>query len=176
MPMNHNDFLNAIIDDGLEEVRQTYLRVDQHTKRDGAVAGFESCRGLSDEALLQLRERARGEAETARKSKVHSYWFFRMKELQIEWVLNVLSAALYSQGEPVLIPPTGRGLRKAADILGGCRLEGHPIPKAPRTRGFFCIQIHVQPLMWTKYSFNQHIQKSPPDPNDLEGERFAFVT
>jgi hypothetical protein len=41
-----------------------------------------------------------------------------MAEVQIEWVLNVLSSAFYAHGQKPLIPPTARGLAKAVDILG----------------------------------------------------------
>ncbi len=117
MPMDRNDFLNAVIDDGIEKVRQSYTRPDQRQKRDGAMAGFEACRGLDDVALLTLLKRARVDTEGARKAPVQNYWFLRLFEAQIEWTLNVLSAAMYEHGQTPLIAPTLRGRRRAAAIL-----------------------------------------------------------
>lgn len=49
---------------------------------------------------------------------LQDYWYHRYYTLQIEWVLNVLSAAYYNENKPVLITPTVRGMIKAANILG----------------------------------------------------------
>jgi hypothetical protein len=122
MPMSHNDLLNAIIDDGLEEVRQTYTNLvyRQRLKRQGAIEGFESCRGKTEEELLQLLQRVKQDTIQAVQLTAPDYWRVRYIELQVEWVLMVLSAARYGQGlSPIpSIPVMGRALRKAADILG----------------------------------------------------------
>jgi hypothetical protein len=122
MPMSHNDLLNAIIDDGLEDVRQTYTNpvYRQRLKQQGAIEGFESCRGKTEEELLQLLQRVKQDTIQAVQPTAPDYWRVRYIELQVEWVLKVLSAARYGQGlSPIpSIPVMGRALRKAADILG----------------------------------------------------------
>lgn len=116
--MDRAAFLNAIIDDGIEDVRISHPRPDQTVKREAGIKAFSDCRGLDDDALTTLHERAVKARETAMRSNASDYWWHRMYELQIEWVLNVISAAAFNQGLPPLIPPTARGMAKAADILG----------------------------------------------------------
>lgn len=118
MPMNREDLLNAIIDDGITEVLLAYQRPDQKQKRDGAVAAFEACRMKSDKELLVLMENAREEAKQAMHGRAEDYWWHRMYELQVEWTLNVLSAAMYANDMTPIINPTQRGMNKAIDILG----------------------------------------------------------
>ena len=117
MPMDRNSLLNAIVDDGIEEVRHTYLRPDQHDRLEGSIAGFEACRGLDDESLLTLRDQARIDTHEAMAAESRDYWRVRHRELQIEWTINVLSAAMHAHGLPPLAPPTMRGLLKASEIL-----------------------------------------------------------
>lgn len=116
--MDRNALLNAIIDDGIEEIRHAYPRPDQTDKREGGIAGFSACRGLDDEGLLALMGRATARREQAATARAVDYWRHRMFEAQVEWTLNVLSAAAYANGLPTLVTPTMRGLNKAADILG----------------------------------------------------------
>ena len=118
MPMSHIDLLNAVIDDGMTEIPIAYPRPDQADKREGALAGFEACRGLDDTALVALLEKAQVATRTAMTSQDARYWWHRMYEAQIEWTLNVISAARHAHGMPTLIAPTARGMTKAVDILG----------------------------------------------------------
>lgn len=116
--MNRNDFLNWIIDDGTDEVRRTYTKPEDSLRLQGALEGFEACRGCSDEELLRLLKEARAKTKESYEAQQREiYWKYRMYELQIEWVLNVLSAALYLLGERPLLAPTARGALKAAQIL-----------------------------------------------------------
>lgn len=118
MPMNRTELLDAIIDDGTTEVPMAYPRPDQRDKREGAIAGFAACRGLDDEDLKRLLAASREATGKAMASNDVRYWWHRMYELQVEWVLNVLSAAMAANGST---PPTGytaRGMLKAADVLG----------------------------------------------------------
>jgi len=111
-------FLDAVIDDGLDEVRRTYLRPDQALKREGAIDGLNACRGLTAEALLVLRDAAAADVDRHRRERDPRYWYWRLREAQIEWVLNVVNAASYANGLPMNFPPTAQGMRKAIDVLG----------------------------------------------------------
>jgi len=115
--MFYSDFLNAVLDDGEDEVRRTYLRPDQALKRAGALAGFGACRGQCPDATVELLKAAQAETERARRSEAADYWYWRSRELQIGWTLNVLGAAGFV---PVTAPcdVTSRGASKAASILG----------------------------------------------------------
>lgn len=118
MPMDRNELLNAIIDDGVYEIETSYTRLDQRMKRDGGVAGFEACRGKSDEDLLRLLATAKDGASAACREQAADYWWHRMYEAQVEWTLNVLSAAMHANGVEPLTGYSARGVIKAADILG----------------------------------------------------------
>ena len=118
MAFTRHDLLMAIIDDGITEIPIAYPRPDQKDKRDGAIAGFEACRSLDDEGLLGLLERAKAKTREAMTSRSVRYWWHRMFEAQVEWTLNVLSAAMHAHGLEPLVPPTVRGMNKAMDVLG----------------------------------------------------------
>lgn len=112
---SYDALLEQVILDGCEEVRAVYAEKDE--QREGALSGFEACRGKPPSELKRILGWARKNTAAAFRSE-QRYWFWRMRELQIEWVCNVVSAALVNQGDPEIIPPTARGVMKAAAILG----------------------------------------------------------
>lgn len=117
--MDYKGLVNAICDDGETEVSRTYTRPEQQEKREGCLRGFQEARmtvGAAD--LKALLDTAIHDREAARLHDSPHYWFWRCREAQIEWVTNVVSAALMTIQQPVIIQPTARGLMKAADILG----------------------------------------------------------
>lgn len=116
--MPYADFLNAIVDDGIESCREAYAGPRDADKREGAVRGFEECRGKDPGGLLALRAEADRTVHDKMSAQAPDYWFWRYRALQVEWVLNVLSAAEYAQGREPYVTPTARGLGKAVDILG----------------------------------------------------------
>ncbi len=109
---SYQDLLARVIGDGIEAARVDYR---PGPELDGSVAGFEACRGRTPEQLAALLQEARLEA---RRGQAGDYWFWRCRELEVEWVCNVVSAALLNQGLPVIVTPTARGVFKAAEILG----------------------------------------------------------
>lgn len=113
--MNFKGLINAICDDGDTSVRLTC----SGDKLEGALQGFlESRMTLDPDDLQALVESSTRDVEQARHRRDPKYWYWRYRALQIEWCANVVSAALYSNGLPVIVPPTYRGFLKAADILG----------------------------------------------------------
>lgn len=112
--MTYEDLLNRIIADGIAEVREAYADPKEHHKRDGAIEGFEACRGKSPSDLVALWTEA--ERSAGHRNDVTDYWRQRYKALQIEFVLNVLSVGLET---PLLGHlPTARGAMKYAAIVG----------------------------------------------------------
>lgn len=116
--------LERVIDDGIAEARVAYR---DPNKRDGAVAGFERCRGKTPEEILAIYRDAAKSCDLARRAPVkddegiRAYWELRHTELHIEWVLNVLSFALMQNGmTSPLLPhqPTARAAFKYAEIVG----------------------------------------------------------
>jgi hypothetical protein len=124
--MPYRDFLNAVIDDGIEEVREAYAKPGDAGKRDGAIRGFEECRGREPSELLLLQAEADRAVHDKRVAQAADYWYWRYRALQVGWVLNVLSAAEHAAGREPHVPPTARGMLKAADILGVA--EAGPAP------------------------------------------------
>lgn len=116
MSLTYDEFLLLIIEDGTEAARLDYAR-DQ-TKLRGAIQGFDECRNRTPESLCALLLEAQQTTAEKRLAEAPDYWFWRCREAEIHWVCNVVSAAFYHQGLPVIVPPTVNGALKAADILG----------------------------------------------------------
>lgn len=116
--MEFDAFLTRVINEGIEGARVSYTSQAQKPKLDGSIAGFEACRGKSVSELKLLLEASQTASEDARRGKERNYWWYRCYESEVEWVCNCVSAALMNSGQPPIIPPTARGLMKAASILG----------------------------------------------------------
>jgi hypothetical protein len=58
--------------------------------------------------------------DDASPSHLKNYWKQRYKELQIEWVCNVVSVGRVNNGQPPLLAhlPTTGGAQKYAEIVG----------------------------------------------------------
>jgi hypothetical protein len=109
-------FITRVIDDGIAAAIEDYGA--QTDKGRGALAGFELCRDKTPEQLPGALAEARALQAAAFEQESPSYWFWACRAAEIEWVVNCVSAVLSSSGYPPLIPPTVRGARKAAEILG----------------------------------------------------------
>lgn len=112
----YDQFLERVISDGIKAARRDYA--DDPMKRDGAVAGFEACRGKSPHDLKVLLKSAAEQVEAAFVNEHSRYWYFRCFEAEVEWTCNVVSAALCNQGLEPIIHPTARGFMAAANIVG----------------------------------------------------------
>jgi hypothetical protein len=119
--MEYGQFLSLVIDDGIEAARQSYNKPQDHLKREGAIKGFEECRGLDPAKLAARLSEARQMTHTKLYHEAADYWYWRCREAEIEWVCNVvsaLSALCRNQGWPEIVPCTVRGVIKAAEIIG----------------------------------------------------------
>jgi hypothetical protein len=134
----YNQLLDRIIADGIAEVHEAYADPKNHHKRDGAIEGFEACRGKSPADLVALWSEAEKIAtQLVREHRENSpedgdvtdYWRQRYKALQIEWVLNVVSAG---RRQPLVAHlPTLRGMQKYAQIVGYADIMSLPTAPAP---------------------------------------------
>lgn len=120
--MAYDTFLAQVITEGIAACEKDYAKDTQTEKREGAIAGFEVCRGKSPVELGRILANARARLHDASRElagpRRDGYWRIRCFEAEVEWVCNVVSAALMNNGEPVIIQPTARGVLKAAAILG----------------------------------------------------------
>ena len=127
--MTYDEFLTQVIDGGVAGVRKDY--VDDISKREGSVAGFEACRGKQPVELRAVLTLARKQANDAfwasqegqkdpdgRGKGPNHYWYWRCFELEVEWVCDVVSALLMNSGLGMIVPPTCRGVAQAAEIVG----------------------------------------------------------
>jgi hypothetical protein len=122
----YQELLARVIDDGIKEVKAIYTSEDQRPKLEGAIDGFTACQGKPPLEIGKLYEeatKARYAIEdedlpdkdwSARQARA------RYRELQIEWVCNVISAGLCNMGADPLFAhmPTSRGVLKYAEIVG----------------------------------------------------------
>lgn len=116
--MNLNDALNWIIDDGIEAARADYKKPKDKLKLDGAIRGFEECRGKSPDEIVALYAEAGERQQQAFFDQAADYWYWRCRQAEIEWVMNVLSNIMHAQGWPPIGMMTMRGAMKAAEIIG----------------------------------------------------------
>jgi len=119
--MTYNEFLNQVIEDGIEAARRDYAEARQASKLHGSVSGFEVCKGKSPEELAVLLLEAQESTAMSHKNgeDLDTYWFKRCYELEIGWVCNVVSALMSNEKLGwIIVSPTARGVVKASEILG----------------------------------------------------------
>jgi hypothetical protein len=66
----YEQLLDRIISDGIAEVRTAYADPKDHHKRDGAIEGFEACRGKSPIELVDLWKEVQGKCFMARSASL----------------------------------------------------------------------------------------------------------
>lgn len=118
--MNYKEFLERVINEGIEAAKKHYAKPEQKEKLAGSIAGFEDCRGRTPEELLWLVGESEKRTAEAYRKNPREYWKTRCFELEVEWVCNVVSAMLVNEGRKPILPqfPTARAVLKAAEILG----------------------------------------------------------
>lgn len=118
--MNYNDFLNGVIDGGIEGAKRSYSNPNNASHPmmlEGAIAGFEACRGKSPEELGLLLGEAGTNTTRAMLEQLPDYWRHRCFHSEIEWVCNCVSAMLMNEGLPTIITPTCRGVLRANEVM-----------------------------------------------------------
>lgn len=118
--MTTTEFLARVIDGGIAGATADYSANTPNDKMmlEGAVAGFESCRGKSPEQLAILLREARINQTRAHAEQLPDYWRHACFAAEIEWVCNCVSALLQNEGLPIIVTPTARGFLRAAEIVG----------------------------------------------------------
>jgi hypothetical protein len=118
--MNYGEFLGRIIDEGIKGAKKDYdgKSKTKRFKREGSIKGFEDCRGLSLAELSTLRIESARETQKAYREQADDYWYWRCRDAEIEWVCNVVSAAMEGSGMTGIVPVTARAVKMAASILG----------------------------------------------------------
>ncbi len=117
MATTYTQLLNCVITDGVAAARVDYAS-DPDGKLRGAIEGFEACRDKTAAEIVNLHRNA--ERAAREHHGAGDYWRYRCAALEMEWVLNVLSAGLAQLDQDPLLPhlPTARGVLKYAQIVG----------------------------------------------------------
>lgn len=115
--MTYTQFLEHVINQGIEGARSDYKDERDEQRLDGSVAGFEACRGKAIDELLMEYTKANSLAQEAFNNQVDNYWWFQCYKLEVEWVLNCVSAFI---GKPLLSwLPTANAVTQTARIVEG---------------------------------------------------------
>lgn len=114
--MKYEQFLEEIINGGIEGCKQDYSGPNDKDRLEGSIAGFEACRGKNPQQLFEEYSKASKLAEEAFSLLVENYWYFRCFQMEVEWVCNVVSAGTKIQLLSWL--PTTAGVMRAGKILG----------------------------------------------------------
>ena len=79
------------------------------------------CRNKTPVELSNLLRDAQRKSQDACNEQIPTddYWRIRSREMEIEWVCNVVSAAMRANGSLPIIEPTARGMMQASRILAG---------------------------------------------------------
>ena len=132
--MGYNEFLNIIIDTGIEAAKKDYTKPEDKDRLEGSIAGFEACRNKTPEELPEIYstagEYAHKEAmaymnykvgckDKSKEETILAYRYFRCYQAEVEWVCNVISAMLINQNKPPIFShlPTTRGMMRAIQII-----------------------------------------------------------
>jgi hypothetical protein len=115
--MSYGEFLEHVINEGIKSVERDYTGTSerQQDKKDGSIAGFEACRGKAPDELIKEFEKATKLQQEAYILQVDNYWWFRCYTAEVEWVINVISAATGRRLLPFL--PTAAGIIRANEIM-----------------------------------------------------------
>jgi hypothetical protein len=118
--MEYYEFLKRIIDEGIDAAKADYTDPNDKQHLDGSIAGFEACRNKLPEELVQVWTDVSKQVNMAFGDPEENYWYHRCYQLEVEWVINVVSAMLVNEGQDPLLSwlPTANGMMKAASIIG----------------------------------------------------------
>jgi hypothetical protein len=114
--MRYQDFLNTIVEYSLPLVENFYK--DNKAALEGARAGLLACRDRTPPQLALLLARVENVRTLAlHNTLVNRYFRLASYSSEVEWICNVVSAALVSMGMDPIIPSTNRGFAMAARII-----------------------------------------------------------
>lgn len=121
-PMTIATFVTRVVQDGIAAAIADYGAGTANAL--GSEAGFTDCLGkdgVEIAALVLAARRLRHDAQIASYADeitIDEYWFFACYCAEVEWVANCVSAVLVNEGYAPIVPPTARGVMKAAEIVG----------------------------------------------------------
>lgn len=116
--LRYQDFLRRVVEESVKAATDDYKdRPEKKYMLEGSVAGLLACKDKSPPELSFLLQRARNVHRSAFRSTVlERYWRVTCFMHEVEWVCNVVSAALVNMGIEPIVNPTVRGAMLASRI------------------------------------------------------------
>lgn len=116
----YENFISRVVDNGVSTAHKDYENNPE--KREGAVAGFEACRGKTPGEIKILLDMSNVAIQQAYKEMNKKnlpegrYWRLWAYYTEIQWVANVVSAEQQAKGQEPMVPPTATGIMAAAKL------------------------------------------------------------
>lgn len=120
--MSYDEFVQEVCKQGLLSVKSEYA--EGSDRLTGAVDGFVHCLKQPRDPAALASKLAHAQQLTKSAYGSDTYERCRWRELQVEWVCNVVSAMLVNERQVPIINPTARGTMQAHRILGGVIADG----------------------------------------------------
>lgn len=113
------EVLNTTIEIGIIACKEDYSSLEDKERREGSVKGFEDCRGLGYNELIELLKLSSEYSHEAFIKRLDNQSYFQCYYAEIEWVLNVMSAYKIINGgkSDISYLQTSRGYRLAHNII-----------------------------------------------------------
>jgi hypothetical protein len=115
------DFLNILLDDTAEDVRQRFRLPADRLALEGARRGIEDCRtALGGNGMERRLARLVAEARVASAAAggAPDEWFWVARDMYVEWIARVVSVMLVSQRRDAIVPPSRAAALEAARVIG----------------------------------------------------------
>lgn len=117
MIVSLEEFIALVIEDGIKSAKEEFVDPNESESLQGALLGYERCRGKNPEEFRLLLAESRDASYKAEQEKAIDYWFIRSQELEIEWVCNCLSVVMGNRRLQPIMQPTVSAALKAKEII-----------------------------------------------------------
>lgn len=120
--MEYLEFIEKVIERGIAGAIRDYTKPEQKDQLEGSIAGFNACRGKQPGELQEVYNEAAEYSSPLNfiKEDANTLKWFQCYRMEVEWVLNCVSAVMANQGLPPLLSwlPTARAVMNVAEIVG----------------------------------------------------------
>lgn len=116
--MTLGEVMHALIDEGVAQARIDLSLPSQSETLSGTIAGYESCRGLEPEEMMELLSRSGLELLGAVEQQRPEVTRLRAYDACVRFVASVMSCALEYHGLPPITRITFQARMRYAAIVG----------------------------------------------------------
>ena len=113
------EFLTFLLEDTLETARMKHAKPCEIIEFQAVQRAVDDCRKAMQgnqiiEGLRKLLKEAQADSSASAANYDHIFWFTR--EVYVEWIIGVASAALIAQGRQPIITPTQAAIQEAIRV------------------------------------------------------------